>query len=389
MKILYCHYLGKISGVSIGPFVHIQEFAAAMKRRGHQVEIFPALDVSGAASGGSSGVRPVSKYIKQFKSLFQNIGAFFRESEKIRRFRPDVIVCRYSLFRISIILAARLRRVPLVFEVNSPMAYEVQRLKKEFFYLPVIPAFFEKACLKWAEVLVVVSGELKQYLVRLGIPGRRIHVVPNGVDPERMNASRRTGPLPALGPAQRGVTIGFVGSFNYWHSIDSIYNPMKQVLARFRHAQFVLIGDGFTRPDIEKRVCEDGLQKRIRMPGFIAPAEIPAWLSRMDILLAPYPRLEFFYFSPLKIFEYMAAAKPVLAMRIGQIAEIIEDGVTGFLYSDEAEFIRKITLLIQSRGTRIRMGKAARHRIEEKYTWDRSAARIEALCRSIEKGKRG
>jgi len=269
------------------------------------------------------------------------------------------------------------------------MAHEIKALKKEFYYFPVLPRVVEKTCLRMADALVVVSEELKRYLCGIGIPDSRIVAVPNGVDIERIHpgAGGSRPPFPCL--SRKGaVIVGFIGSFNYWHSIGSIYDPMKEVLNRFRHVQFILLGDGFTRPELERKIRRDGFQNRIRMPGFVPPQAIPACLSKMDILLAPYPVLDFFYFSPLKIFEYMAAAKPVLATRIGQITEIIQDGVNGCLYSDEEEFIRKISLLIRDRRARVRMGKAARRRVAENYTWDMNAARIEALCNSLGKGKR-
>ncbi|MBN1893812.1 glycosyltransferase family 4 protein [bacterium] len=387
MKLFYGHYLGRITSVSVGPFVHIQEFSRAMEKRGHRVFVFPQLDMSGARIAARSRVRLLSKYTKQFKNILQNAASFFREMRQVQSCRPDILIVRYSLFRFSILAVSRLKRIPLIFEVNTPMAHEIRALKKEFFYFPVLPQMFEKTCFKMADALVVVSEELKKYICRMGIPAGRVHAVPNGVDIGRMHprAGQSRRPLPFSAGKGR-VIVGFVGSFNYWHSIRSIYDPMKRILRRFRSVQFVLLGDGFTRPELERRIREDGFQERIRMPGFVAPEDIPACLSKMDILLAPYPVLDFFYFSPLKIFEYMAASKPVLATRIGQIAEIIQDGVSGCLYGDEAEFVQKLSRLIRDRKARTRMGKAARKRVAEKFTWDRNAARIEDVCNALGKG---
>src|SRR5204863_4477838 len=105
--------------------------------------------------------------------------------------------------------------------------------------------------------------------------------------------------------------------------------------------------------------------------------EIPRYLGVMDVALAPYPALEDFYYSPLKLFEYMAAGKAVVASNTGQVAQIIHHGVTGLLYEpgDRAGLLRCLRELRRNPALRQELGRNAR-RACEAFTWERNAARV-------------
>jgi glycosyltransferase involved in cell wall biosynthesis len=101
-----------------------------------------------------------------------------------------------------------------------------------------------------------------------------------------------------------------------------------------------------------------------------------------------YAGARFFAFTPyaeefgLAALDAMAAAKPVIAVRDGALPEVVEDGVTGFLVSDAAEYQRAAQRLISDDALCLRMGQAARERARA-YTWERHAQRIEALCEQV------
>ena len=106
-------------------------------------------------------------------------------------------------------------------------------------------------------------------------------------------------------------------------------------------------------------------------------------MAGMDILLAPYQAEELFYLSPIKIFEYMASGRAVLAARVGQIAEVIEDGVNGLLYEPATpeSLATQLLRLIDDAVLRERLGKKARETVERRYTWRANAEAVVALLR--------
>ncbi|HYQ82917.1 MAG TPA: glycosyltransferase family 4 protein, partial [Rubrobacter sp.] len=105
-----------------------------------------------------------------------------------------------------------------------------------------------------------------------------------------------------------------------------------------------------------------------------------------DVALAPYPRpAHDFYFSPLKLFEYLACGAPVVAASLGQIAEVIRHGETGLLYppGELDALVASCARLLEDPDLRRRMGRAAAKEIRDRYTWDHNAARVIDLARSL------
>ena len=139
----------------------------------------------------------------------------------------------------------------------------------------------------------------------------------------------------------------------------------------------LLVGDGPLKHTLEEQVRKAGLAKAVTFTGIIPHEEIPNYLGVMDVALAPYPDLENFYYSPLKLFEYMAAGKAVVASRTEQVAQIIHHGVTGLLYEpgDRRGVLSCLHELRRSPTLREELGRNAK-RACVAFTWERNAARV-------------
>jgi len=98
----------------------------------------------------------------------------------------------------------------------------------------------------------------------------------------------------------------------------------------------------------------------------------------MDVGVAPYPPIEGFYFSPLKVLEYMAAGRPTVASRVGDIRELVNDGVEGTLVppGDARALQAALLKLMSDRNLCTTMGSAARKKVLTYRTWDIAARRI-------------
>jgi glycosyltransferase involved in cell wall biosynthesis len=105
----------------------------------------------------------------------------------------------------------------------------------------------------------------------------------------------------------------------------------------------------------------------------------------MDLAVAPYAPDADAYFSPVKLFEYMAMALPVVAARFGQVSEVIEPERTGWLYKpgDAFELAGLIGRLASERDLRRTVGIAARDRVMQEYTWRHNARRVVAIAEDI------
>ena len=137
---------------------------------------------------------------------------------------------------------------------------------------------------------------------------------------------------PSLPCPPGSFVIGFLGTLKPWHDIDNLVRAFSIVHGHDPNVRLLVIGDGPQRKAMQFALSERGLLKDTHFTGSVAPQDVPSLLACMDVAVAPYVESENHYFSPLKLFEYMAAELPVVAAATGQIKEVIRDEENGLLY---------------------------------------------------------
>jgi glycosyltransferase involved in cell wall biosynthesis len=289
----------------------------------------------------------------------------------------DLIYQRHTRFSLAGALAARAVRVPFFLEFNSPA---------EFFHpratvLTRQRRRCEDAALLSAARVFVVSKTAKGLLLERGLREDRVVVNPNGVELERFDPSFRGGAVRSeLGFSANDVVFGFVGSFMAFHGVAKLAEAFVEVARVRPNARLLLVGDGDERPRVEQIL--EGLigEGRVRMTGRVPPTEIPSYLAACDVLVSPHVPLEHdtpFFGSPTKLFEYMAAGRPIAASRLGQIAEVLEHERTALLVEpgNEGELATALKQLAENEDLRDRLGRAARLDAE-RYSWTAHAQRV-------------
>jgi glycosyltransferase involved in cell wall biosynthesis len=399
MKIVYFNYLYDTTEASVGATVHVKEFAAAMQVLGHELKVYHLnLWHEGSTSRPASLWQTIRKalktrlrrYVGQMNQILANARYAVKERKILRDEKPEVLLVRYNLLNFSAAIIAKLMGIPLVLEVNSPMAFERKHLVKDMMFLPVLPQLIERLNLKLATSIIVVSKYLKQYFVQRGIPAGKISVIPNGVDSRRFSPEVSGQRIIEKYRLHGKIVLGFVGSFHYWHGLDNLMRLIDYTSTRRDNVVYLLVGDGPLKKATEDFVGEKKLENMVFLTGYVPHSEIPQYVAAMDVALAPYPKMEFFYFSPLKIFEYMSAGKPVIASRIGQIAEIIQDGENGLLFEpgDFQQLLAMTIRLVEDAGLRQFIGRAGRATMVERYSWHHNAQQMAEVMARTARSKR-
>jgi glycosyltransferase involved in cell wall biosynthesis len=401
MKILYlCFDSGiDLSGVK-GASIHVRSFVRALTELGHEVAVV-GTNVSSLASfetlTGATVLRaPLSprsqallRALKARKSLALGLSSgrdlvrAFHNSEFLRvaeecteRLSPNFIYERYSLWGTAGQRLARNHSIPLVLEVNSPLTQEEQKYRGWSLF-HAFARWAERCIWRRADMLVAVSRVLCSHFEEAGVKGRKIEILPNAVDtrlfhPEVDDSALRT----RLKPCGRFV-VGFVGSFKVWHGVDFLLEAFTRLRKEDASYHLLLVGDGPRRAELEERTQRLGLQEAVTLVGNVPHEEVSRYLALMDIAVAPYPAVDDFYFSPLKLYEYMACSRAVIASRIGQVAEVITDGFTGLLYEpgNQEALIACILRLRADESLRRELGQNARMACS-KNTWRRNAEQV-------------
>lgn len=365
-----------------GASVHVQEVLRALKRRGASVDLLAAR-YDDAPPPGLQDVRchtlPRPAHDDPGARERQAIAGNDDLIEILRATGPfDFVYERYSLWSFAGMEHARAAGIPGLLEVNAPLIEE-QAAHRVLVDRPMAERSASRA-LSAATAVLTVSKEVAAYVARF-TDGNRLHVVPNGVDPERC-----TPQVPPRLPAVPGVcTLGFVGSLKPWHGIDALLNAFDQIHRLEPQSRLLVVGDGPERSNLEMSVRRLGLSDSVTLTGAVAHDQVPGLLTSMDVATAPYPDRDDFYFSPLKIFEYMAAGLPTVASSIGQVTDIIEHDVTGILCppGNPDALARSVADLFTDAAKRRRLGAAARSRVCETSTWDSVAERILKIADSV------
>jgi glycosyltransferase involved in cell wall biosynthesis len=401
MKILYlCFDSGiDLSGVK-GASIHVRSFVRALTELGNEVTVVgtqvsspESFEILTGATVLRAPLSPRSRVLlrtlKARRLLASGLSSardlvrgfhnteFFRVAEGCAgRLSPGFIYERYSLWGTAGQHLARNHSIPLVLEVNSPLADEEQKYRGRSVFHS-LSRWVERRTWRRADLLVGISRALCSHFEEAGVRRGNVKILPNAVDTTRFRPEVDDTPLRRrLKPNGRFVA-GFVGSFKAWHGVGFLLEAFGRLRDENASYHLLLVGDGPMRADLEAETRRLGLQEAVTFVGNVSHEEVPRYLGLMDVAVAPYPVVEDFYFSPLKLFEYMAGGRAVVASRIGQVAEVITDGLTGLLYQpgDQEALIACIRRLRADERLRRELGQNARMACSMN-TWRQNAERV-------------
>lgn len=411
MKILYlCADLGIPVLGHKGASVHVRGLAAAFVRQGHNLvlaagrlnkspweksevlelpllhlapgaeaeAVFLALKAYNARLGVENSLPGELRRILYNQDMSQQLKRRF-ENEP-----PDFIYERASLYATAGVSLASELNVPLLLELNAPLALEQSAYRAAG--LNELAAQAERWTLLRADRVLAVSTALRDYVVSQGAAPERVDVLPNGVDSLLFKPDPPNLTVKARWGLEDGPLLGFVGGLRPWHDVMILPALLERLVARYPTLRLVIAGDGPLRGELERSLRERGLRERVVFTGLLAHEEIAALICQFDVALAPYSRLtHLFYYSPLKIFEYMACGAAVVAAGLGQIVDIVRDGQTGLLYppGDLDALTAACDRLLSDPGLRRRLGQAGAKDILGKYTWDHNAVRVTDMASSL------
>lgn len=348
-----------------GASVHVQEVLRAYRRLGHEVVVVasrlggpPPADLDDVEVHELGRPRAEDPGTRELACLAMDV-----EAHRLLLELPglDAVHERYSLWGGAGIRAAAERRLASVLEVNAPLIEEQTR------YRGLVHRGLAEGRLRdtvaRCGVVTAVSSPVAEAIARRCVVAPRIVVLPNGVDPTRFRP-------PAVGPAPRPFTVGFVGTLKPWHGVELLVEAVARLRRTVPDARLQLIGDGPRRAELEQLAAT--LEVPLRCTGAVSPDEVPPLLHELDVAAAPYPPGEgAAYFSPLKVLEYLAAGVPVVASRTGQIPTLLADGAAGELVEpgDLDDLTAALVRLAQDPDQRRRYAAIGRARVERHHTW--------------------
>ncbi|MCI0334961.1 MAG: glycosyltransferase family 4 protein [Planctomycetes bacterium] len=366
-----------------GCSIHVQAVLRALLKQRIDVELF-ASRIGGNAPDGLHSLPvnclPRARDAEPAAREQQLFGVNLTLRKTLEQKGPfDLVYERYTLWSCAAMEYARDGGFPGLLEVNAPLVQEQAKYRRLFH--AGLAEEVARRVFGAAAILLAVSEEVADFLNQYPDAHQRVHVIPNGVDPDRFALSRDD-----RQHKKETFTVGFVGTLKPWHGLDILLEAFSRLYQRDPSIRLLIVGDGPQRPDLEAKIASwsPALRQAVRLTGAVAGDVVPKLLAEMDVAAAPYPALADFYFSPLKVYEYMAAGRAVVASRIGQLARLIEDGRNGVLCSpgNVSELTDAIWRLRRDPAKRDRLGRSARELVSREYAWDVLVGRSLGLARA-------
>lgn len=223
--------------------------------------------------------------------------------------------------------------------------------------------YFTRKLARYADACIASSDYLKEYL---SVFNQKVYYLPTGVNTQIFS------PQPKPSKDSR-IIFSWIGTAYHPEMAENLRFILEAfaVLAEKHDNIFLsLAGEGKYFSQLISQLNNFKYKERVVNEGWIAPEQVPAYLSGIDIGLLPLIQNTKFNLakSPTKLFEYMAMAKATVSSKIGEAGQVIQDGLNGFLAQDKEEFIAKMDKLIFDPALRIQLGIQARRNVEEKYS---------------------
>jgi glycosyltransferase involved in cell wall biosynthesis len=364
--------------------IHIRAMVRALHDLGHEVDVISAIgswrgDTTEGRRAWRIDTHRLPRSLYEMLGLAYNLYGYRRLARVIREREPDLIYERYAPSTFCGVLAARRFGVPLLLEINgawpdhSPSG-EPPRFRR-------LARRLERWICSNSTHTFAVTAALKRLLIEEGVPERQVTVMHNAVDPLVFHPEISGEEVREKHRLSGCLVAGFVGWLRPWHGLEGLIDAVHGSGLLERGLRILIVGAGPGFSKVQGRVRQLGLGDRIVLTGPVAHENVPAHIAALDIALQPGVTA---YACPMKLLEYMAMGRCILAPDQPNIRELLSDGVSARLFApgDHPALVRSLSELMDSPELRATLGRNA-HRtvVERDLTWRMNGARaIDLLC---------
>lgn len=360
--------------------VHIEQLVSALRTRGHDVRVVGPTSGEKKA-GGSGGLEKLSDTLRailpaaafELLELAYNIPAYRRLKREAEAFRPDVLYERNNLYLLAGLWLKRRLGLPMILEINAPLFEERNRFGK--LKLKGAARRAERALWRHADAALPVTQVLADMVAKIRGP-RGMHVIHNGADLGQAPKSNLKARLGLEGK----VVLGFVGFVRPWHGLEWAIRALPRLNA---NVELLVVGDGPAQQSLEQEAEALGVKERVHFVGRVPHQDIASYVQIFDIALQTKAVA---YASPLKMFEYMALGRAIIAPDQPNLREILKPDIDALLFdpADETSFFSALERLSRDGELRARLGTSARRSVEETpFTWAENARRVEVIAQDL------
>ncbi len=343
----------------------MSEMIEAFRRLGHEVEIYEYnLGQSSQNEPKAGGIKSFLKgavpevvwgTLRDYRYLKSHAAHRAAIAKRIRKFQPDIVYERAHYLSSVGVRLAKANNIPHLLEINAPFPEEKRNMEGSSF-IDVVPEL--KNILSMTSRVVCVSTNLKEYFVDYveADPGK-FHIEPNGVNiGSFISRPELTAEIQSKFALRESFVFGFVGSVFPYHGVDILVKSFASVREKYPAVKLLIVGDGMLN-ESRGLAKSHGVENDVHFTGPVDPKEVASYIQAMDACVMADSNV---YGSPVKLFEYGALAKPIIAPNKGPVTEVFEDGVSALITDADKDALTKCMLrLIENKDLCGRIGQGA------------------------------
>lgn len=362
-----------------GASIHITHFLRGLVGAGYDVHLISAGDGILPASDSYEGAAVTRIPPGDDMNFLSRAIAFGQAvmAHVVAAPRYDVVHYRSIWSGLHLGQARRRYGYRTVFEVNGLPSVELKYHYPDLRDSGVLAKIREQelAALALSDAVICPSEVTSAYLISLGVPRERISVIRNGVSSEFAPA-----PLPARG--EQPPAILYIGTLADWQGLELLINALPHVLAHHpAHLRIVGRGRSRQRKLLTRRINKLGLVDHVSLEAAVAHHDVPALLAAADICVAPLglnDRNIIQGCCPIKVIEYMAAGRPLVASNLPVVRELMREDIDGLLFSpgDAQDLARQIVRLLNDRALAERLAASAAAHAHANLTWHQARQKL-------------
>ncbi|BFU91560.1 MAG: hypothetical protein NTAFB01_27470 [Nitrospira sp.] len=355
--------------------VRIWTLADALSNVGDRVTVFPPRYRSALAQRICTVIPIRLIHLPLIRPLSYALLSFVRGLMQAFVTRPDIVYYRWMDSPHALILA-KLLRVPCVCEVNGepvPQWPGNQRI-----FVRRFKHLLTRLALKRCDRIVVLTEGLRTLLrERYEVSFDRIIVLPSGTDVQRFVARDAVACRLELGLLPNRPYVGFVGSFYRYQGLACLLDAMMLVKRVCPSAELLLVGDGEAIEELKQQAKGMGFDGSVTWVGRVSYWEVPTWIGAMSVCVAPF-RGDRGETSPVKLFDYLACHRPVVASAIPSVVSTFtaDSGVQLVRPDDPRPLADVILALLNDPSRCAVLGRKGRQFVEERFSWTAIVERL-------------
>lgn len=367
----------------MGGFRKIWELAAQCRNLGHQVVLFvpkgtrlrefPSLEVVEIPYLDLPVIRPLLIY------LLLLVVPLLRAA----RVSPDVIYMRTMHSPLSIFLA-KVTQAPLLIEVNGD-SYSYYRAQRASAFRLGLINLIDRTNFRYCDKIIPISEGLQEMLWhRYRVPPEKTVLIESATDPELFRPLDEGVCRQRLGLDPAGRYVGFVGSFFRHQGIDILIDAAPTIVHRLPDVRFLLVGDGVMRRTWAERISKRGLSASFLFTGQVPYSEVPLYIGATELCVAPF-LADRGDASPLKLFDYLACGRPVVASDIRPLHDLLSraQGIASVPPENPEALGKEIVRLLEDQEAARRLGENGRRWVLEAHSWQAAAKRLLRVCEEV------